>query len=126
MTPTESRDEIARLRAEVDRLRTELANAREVRGEGTGGSGADLEETPVASAELQGRVRMVSGKKVEVVDWETGESYELLVDENTRASRAGRRIPVERILAGSDVRATFDFIADGDNVAKRIEVIPRK
>ena len=91
MTPADAQAEIARLRAEVNRLQTELDNTREARGEatggsGTGGSGKDLDNIPVASAELVGRVRVVSAKQVEVVDHETGDTYVLSVDKNTRAS----------------------------------------
>jgi hypothetical protein len=32
---------------------------------------------------------------------------------------------VRSILAGSDVRASFDLIADGASVANQIEVLPR-
>jgi hypothetical protein len=130
MAPADAQFEIARLRAEVNRLRTELDNAREVRGQatggsGTGGSGMDLENVPVASATFEGRVRVVSEKQVEVVDRETGDTYLLQVDKGTSATQGGQRIPVQSILAGSDVRASFDLIADGASVANQIEVLPR-
>jgi hypothetical protein len=128
MTPADAQFEIARLRAEVSRLRTELDNAREVRGSGTGGSGGsgvDLENVPVASATFEGRVRVVSDKQVEVVDRETGDTYQLRVDKDTRATRGGQRIPVDNILAGSDVRASFDLISDGASVANQIDVLSK-
>jgi hypothetical protein len=126
-----ARAEIARLQAEVQRLRGELDNAREVRrgeargGTGTGGSGAeDMEQMPVASAVFEGRVSNVSRKAVEVVDRETGETYVLRVTQDTQARRGKRRIPVTRISEGSQVRASFDLVA-GDTVATEIEVLRR-
>jgi hypothetical protein len=131
LTPDAARAEIARLQAEVNRLRGELDNAREVRqggdqgGTGTGGSGAaDMEQMAVASAIFEGRVSNVSKKAVEVIDRETGETYVLRVTEDTQAKRGNRRIPVTRISEGSQVRASFDLIA-GDTIATEIEVLRR-
>jgi hypothetical protein len=131
MTLDMARMEIGRLQAEVQRLRGELDNAREVRrggdrgGAGTGGSGpADMEQMPVASAIFEGRVSNVSKKAVEIIDRETGETYVLRVTEDTRAKRGNRRIPVTRISEGSQVRASFDLIA-GDTFATEIEVLRR-
>jgi hypothetical protein len=122
--------ELARLRAEVDRLRAELNEAKGVRSSGrqeetgTGGSGAQAEQQaqPVASAILEGRVKNVSKGVIEVIDRETGEPYLLRVTEDTRARSGNRRIQVTRIREGSEVRASFDLIS-GDTVAKQIDVL---
>ncbi|HYI00771.1 hypothetical protein [Hyalangium sp.] len=123
----EAQAELARLRAEVDRLSAELANVRAGEGSGTGGSGSEQnsEARPIASAVFEGRVNKVSKGVIEVIDRETGEPYVLRVDEDTRARRGERRIPVTRIREGSEVRASFDLIA-GDTVAKQIDVLGKR
>jgi hypothetical protein len=125
--------ELARLRAEVDRLRAELGRANGARdsGEeestGMGGSGTqpDSEARPVASALFEGRVKRVSKRSIEVIDHETGEPYVLRVTEDTRARRGNRSIPVTRIREGSEVRAAFDLIS-GDTYARQIDVLRKR
>ncbi|XXF78597.1 hypothetical protein P2318_02230 [Myxococcaceae bacterium GXIMD 01537] len=123
-TPAEVQQEVAQLRAEVARLQKELADMR--RTEGTGGSGgaADTEDVAVASVEFVGRVQDVSRRRVNVVDRESGDTYVLLVDEDTRALRGGRRIPVRSLREGSTVRASYDLVS-GEAVATRIQEMPR-
>lgn len=123
----EAQAELARLRAEVDRLRAQLDAIRASEQRGTGGSGSEqnFEAQPIASAVFEGRVSNVSKEVIEVIDRETGEPYVLRVDEDTRARRGERRIPVTRIREGSEVRASFDLIA-GDTVAKQIDVLGKR
>lgn len=78
----------------------------------------------MASAIFEGRVRSVSKKAIEVIDYETGEPYVLRVTEDTRARRGERRIPVTGIREGSEVRASFDLIS-GDTYATQIDVLRR-
>jgi hypothetical protein len=121
--------ELARLRAEVDRLREELNAKGARRGSkkeetGTGGSGTQREQEarPIASAIFEGRVRNVSSRSIEVIDRETGEPYVLRVTKDTRARSGNQRIPVMRIREGSEVRASFDLIS-GDTYATQIDVL---
>jgi hypothetical protein len=120
--------ELARLRAEVDRLRAELDEAKGARRggreEGTGGSGEqqESEPQPIASAVLEGRVSKVSKRSIEVIDHETGEPYVLRLNEDSRARRGQRRIPMTRIREGSEVSASFDLIS-GDTYATQIDVL---
>jgi hypothetical protein len=114
----------------VDRLRADLDQARESRGEaveadtGTGGSGSASASKPraLASAIFEGRVSKVSKKTVEVIDRETGEPYVLRVTEGTRARSGQQRIPVTGIREGSEVRASFDFVG-GATYATQIDVL---
>jgi len=122
--------ELARLRAEVDRLREELKDAKGApRGSrreetGTGGSGTQREQEtlPIASAIFEGRVKNVSGRSIEIIDRETGEPYVLRVTKDTRARSGDQRIPVTRIREGSEVRASFDLISGG-TYATQIDVL---
>jgi hypothetical protein len=130
MNPAAARTEISQLRAEVARLQAELENARLAQGmggAGTGGSGAEgtSERVPVASAELNGRVSDVSRKRVHVIDSETGNTYVLRVDEDTRARRGDKRIRVQSLREGSQVRASFDLVA-GETYATEITELPAK
>jgi hypothetical protein len=125
--------ELARLRAEVDRLREELKDAkgarRSVKKEesGTGGSGTQRaqEAQPIASAIFEGRVKSVSRRSIEVIDRETGEPYILRVTKGTRARSGNQRIPVTGIREGSEVRASFDLIS-GDTYATQIDVLGQR
>jgi hypothetical protein len=129
--------ELARLRAEVDRLQSELNETKGVRqsnrnaNTGTGGSGMQQQEQqqqaepqPIASAIMEGRVRKVSKSAIEVIDRETGEPYVLRLNEDSRARSGQRRIPVTRIREGSQVRASFDLIR-GDTYATQIDVVKK-
>jgi hypothetical protein len=121
--------ELARLRAEVDRLRAEQGQSGtsrdSARMQGTGGSGstqAILDAQPVASATFQGRVRKASKQAIEIIDRETGETYVLHVNKGTRVRRGEQRASVAGIREGSEVRASFDLIS-GRTYAKRIDVL---
>jgi hypothetical protein len=122
---------VAQLRAEVQRLQAEVDRLRGAGGTGTGGAGtagsapaADPNETVVASVELRGQVASVSKDRINVRDAETGDLYSLMVGDKTRATRGGQRISVENIREGTPVAASFNYIADGDSYATRIQVFP--
>ncbi|SEU35892.1 hypothetical protein [Stigmatella erecta] len=122
LTPQQAQEEIARLQSEVRRLQAEADRNRD---EGTGGSGTVGEDAAVASAVFEGRVKDVSQKAIEVIDFETGEPYLLRVNEGTRATRGAQRIPLARIQEGSRVRASFDWVS-GESVATNIQVLKRR
>lgn len=127
--------EVAQLRAEVDRLRAELDEVKGVRRNtntedanmGTGGSGSEQAQKPrpIASSTVEGRVRKVSKRSIEVIDSESGEPYVLRLNEDSRARRGQWRIPVTRIRQGSEVRASFDLVA-GDTYATQIDVVGKR
>jgi hypothetical protein len=122
LTPQQAQEEIARLQAEVRRLQAEAERNRD---EGTGGSGSAGEDTGVASAVFEGRVKGVSQQAIEVIDFESGEPYVLRVNDGTRAARGAQRIPLARIQEGSRVRASFDLVS-GETVATHIQVLKRR
>ncbi|ADO75754.1 hypothetical protein [Stigmatella aurantiaca] len=122
LTPAQAQEEIARLQAEVRRLQAEVETAQR---QGTGGAGAVGEDTAVASAIFEGRVKDVSRQAIEVIDFETGEPYLLRVNDGTRATRGAQRIPLARIQEGSRVRASFDLVS-GETVATNIQVLKRR
>jgi hypothetical protein len=119
---TQLRAEVQRLQAEVDRLR----GAGGTGGAGTAGSApaADPNETVVASVEMRGQVASVSENRIQVRDAETGDLYSLTVGDKTRATQGGKRISVQDIPEGTPVAAAFNYIADGDSFATRIQVFP--
>ncbi|SEN33997.1 hypothetical protein SAMN05444354_13839 [Stigmatella aurantiaca] len=122
LTPQQAQEEIARLQSEVRRLQAEADRNRD---EGTGGSGTVGEDADVASAVFEGRVKEVSQKTIEIIDFETGEPYLLRVNDDTRATRGAQRIPLARIQEGSRVRASFDLVS-GETVATNIHVLKRR
>ena len=122
LTPQQAQEEIARLQSEVRRLQAEADRNRD---EGTGGSGTVGEDAAVASAVFEGRVKDVSQKAIEVIDFETGEPYLLRVNDDTRATRGAQRIPLARLQEGSRVRASFDLVS-GETVATHIQVLKRR
>ncbi|WP_225412751.1 hypothetical protein [Stigmatella hybrida] len=122
LTPQQAQEEIARLQSEVRRLQAEADRNRD---EGTGGSGTVGDDAAVASAIFEGRVKDVSQKVIEVIDFETGEPYLLRVNDDTRATRGAQRIPLARIQEGSRVRASFDLVS-GETVATHIQVLKRR
>jgi hypothetical protein len=126
--------QVAQLRAEVQELQRQVAALSRTSGPtdtGTGGSGtggsapaADPDNTVVASVLMQGQVASVSKGRIQVRDAETGDLYTLRVGDKTRATRGGQSIPVQSIRQGTSVQAAFNHIADGDQYATRIQVVP--
>ncbi|MFP2909845.1 hypothetical protein ACLESD_33350, partial [Pyxidicoccus sp. 3LFB2] len=133
--PANASQEVTQLRAQVEELQREVATLRRTgaaNDTGTGGSGtagsvpaADPNETVVASVLMQGQVAATSKDRIQVRDAETGDLYTLQVGEKTRATQGGKSISVQNIPAGTPVRAAFNYIADGDSYATRIQVYPR-
>ncbi|WP_223759058.1 hypothetical protein [Myxococcus sp. RHSTA-1-4] len=133
--PSESQ-EVAQLRAQVQELQRQVATLSRTggaAGTGTGGAGtggsapaADPDSTVVASVLMQGQVAAVSENRIQVRDAETGGIYTLFVGGKTRATHNGQRISVQSIPEGTQVRATFNQLADGDSYATRIQVYPRR
>jgi hypothetical protein len=122
LTPQQAEEEIARLQSEVRRLQAEADRNRD---EGTGGSGTVGDDTAVASAIFEGRVKDVSPQAIEVIDFETGEPYLLRVNDGTRATRGAKHIPLARIQEGSRVRASFELVS-GETVATNIQLLKRR
>ncbi len=133
--PANLEQEVTQLRAQVQQLQQEVTALRRsgatadtgTGGSGTGGSApaADPNETVVASVQMQGQVAATSKDRIQVRDAETGDLYTLRVGDKTRATLGGKRISVQSIPAGTAVRAAFNYIADGDSYATRIQVYPR-
>jgi hypothetical protein len=133
--PSNEAQEVVQLRAQVQQLQQEVTALRRsgaTTDTGTGGSGtagsvpaADPNDTVVASVLMQGQVAAVSKDRIQVRDAETGDLYTLLVGDKTQATQGGRSISVQNIPAGTPVRAAFNYIADGDSYATRIQVYPR-
>jgi hypothetical protein len=80
-----------------------------------------LEEVTIATGTVDGRVKRVRPGTLEVSDDE-GNVYELRIDGRTRGLRRGRHIPLEHLTEGLPVRATFDFVGDGESLARDIEL----
>jgi hypothetical protein len=80
-----------------------------------------LDDVPIASATVDGRVTRVRPGALEVSDDE-GNVYELLIDGHSRALRRGHHISLRRLTEGTPVRASFELRGGGDSLAREIEV----
>lgn len=125
---TTLRQRVARLEAEVDALR----------GTGGAGTGGDTGTTDTADVQVQGpvtvatavfdgRVVDVTRKHIDLVDTSDGTFYRLTLDDQTRAFVGPdlKRIPVEQISEGTQVRTSFALIS-GVEHARNIVTQPRQ
>jgi hypothetical protein len=80
---------------------------------------AATEEIAIASGTVDGRVKRVRARTIEVSDGE-GNVYELRIDHRSRGLRQGRKVPLKHIAEGTPVRASFDLMGAGDTLARDI------
>ncbi|AKQ63199.1 putative lipoprotein [Myxococcus hansupus] len=130
MPPENLDQEVARLRAQVQRLEREVDTLRRT-DTGTGGSGsratvsdADVGSTVLASVVMQGQVASVGKDRIVVRDAESGATFNLFVTNTTRISANGRRVSPQQLSEGTPVQAAFNYIADGDTYATQIQAYP--
>jgi len=128
--PENLEQEVARLREEVQRLEREVDSLQRTN-TGTGGSGteaaaprADTASTVLASVVMEGQVASVGKDHIVVRDAESGGTFNLLVTNTTRISANGKRVSPQQLSAGTPVQAAFNYIADGDTYATRIQAYP--
>ncbi len=128
--PENLEQEVARLREEVQRLEREVGSLQRTH-TGTGGSGteaaaprADTASTVLASVVMEGRVASVGKDHIVVRDAESGGTFNLLVTNTTRISANGKRVSPQQLSEGTPVQAAFNYIADGDTYATRIQAYP--
>jgi hypothetical protein len=81
--------------------------------------GTATEDITIASGTVDGRVKRVDARTIEVSDGE-GNVYELRIDRRSRGLHQGRRIPLREISEGTPVRASFDLLGGGDSLARDI------
>ncbi|HEX8538897.1 MAG TPA: hypothetical protein VF664_15610 [Cystobacter sp.] len=81
--------------------------------------GTPTEDITIASGTVDGRVKRVSARTIEVSDGE-GNVYELRIDRRSRGLHQGRRVPLRQISEGTPVRASFDLVGGGDSLARDI------
>ncbi|ATB35659.1 hypothetical protein CYFUS_001073 [Cystobacter fuscus] len=77
------------------------------------------EDITIASGTVDGRVKRVGARTIEVSDGE-GNVYELRIDRRSRGLHQGRRVPLREISEGTPVRASFDLVGGGDSLARDI------
>ena len=77
------------------------------------------EEITIASGTVDGRVKRVRARTIEVADPE-GNIYELRIDRRSRGLRQGRNVPLRNISEGTPVRASFDLVGNGASLARDI------
>ncbi|WP_084736718.1 hypothetical protein [Cystobacter ferrugineus] len=77
------------------------------------------EDITIASGTVDGRVKRVNARTIEVSDGE-GNVYELRIDRRSRGLHQGRRVPLREISEGTPVRASFDLVGGGDSLARDI------
>lgn len=77
------------------------------------------EDITIASGTVDGRVKRVRGRTIEVSDGE-GNIYELRIDRRSRGLRQGRKVSLQKIAEGTPVRASFDLQGGGDSLARDI------
>jgi hypothetical protein len=81
--------------------------------------GTATEDITIASGTVDGRVKRVRARTIEVSDGE-GNIYELRIDRRSRGLRQGRQVPLRQISEGTPVRASFDLVGGGDSLARDI------
>jgi hypothetical protein len=81
--------------------------------------GTPTEDITIASGTVDGRVKSVNARTIEVSDGE-GNVYELRIDRRSRGLHQGRRVPLRQLSEGTPVRASFDLVGGGDSLARDI------
>lgn len=115
----DKREDLAKERQDAVEANREAALDHDNRAIGGSGLPGDLNDTGT----VQGRLTSTAGKKLELVDANSGLKEKLKTDDTTKVTLNGRPVKLDDFKEGTQVRASYVLDKDHDKVARTVEIL---